>query len=130
MGDRMAAIPAVFGDQEMAPDVAEPLDYAYGRLRQYDLWLKRLPPVSAIERIAADLGLPARAAIGTGGNVRAGSIARAIELIRAAQSTLSSLVMGVTRATILPIIICCLRISCRTCAADGRWFRGSGPLSM
>jgi len=37
------------------------------------------------------LGLPAQAAVGAGGNVHAGSIARAIELIRAAQSTLYSI---------------------------------------
>lgn len=75
----------------LAPEVAEPLESAFGHLRQYDLWLKRLPRVAAIERIAADLGLPARAAVGTGGNVHAGSIARAIELIRSAQSTLYSI---------------------------------------
>jgi ATP-dependent helicase/nuclease subunit A len=39
----------------------------------------------------ADLGLSARAAVFPGGNVRAGSIARALELIRSAQSTLFSI---------------------------------------
>ncbi len=75
----------------LAPEVAEALEYAFARMRQHDLWLKRLPPVAAIERIAADLGLPAQAAVGAGGNVRAGSIARAIELTRAAEATLYSI---------------------------------------
>jgi ATP-dependent helicase/nuclease subunit A len=76
---------------DLPPEVAESLDYAFGRLRQYDLWLKRFPPVAAITRIAANLGLQARAAVGVGGDVRAGSISRAIELLRAAQSTLYSI---------------------------------------
>jgi len=75
----------------LTSEVARPLECAFGHLRRYDLWLKRLPPVAAIERLAADLGLPAQAAVGAGGSVRAGSIGRAIELIRAAQSTLSSI---------------------------------------
>ncbi|MFV2069363.1 MAG: hypothetical protein ACC645_20560, partial [Pirellulales bacterium] len=38
-----------------------------------------------------DLGLSAHAAVGAGGNVRAGSIVRAIELIRSAQTTFPSI---------------------------------------
>jgi|LSQX01.3.fsa_nt_gb ATP-dependent helicase/nuclease subunit A len=76
---------------DVGAEVTEPLERAFGRLRRYDLWLKRLPPVAAIERIAADLGLEALAAVGPGGNVRAGSIGRAIEIVRAAQSTLYSI---------------------------------------
>ncbi|MFH1924618.1 MAG: UvrD-helicase domain-containing protein [Planctomycetota bacterium] len=68
--------------ETLEPGVAQPLEESFSRLRRYDLWLKRLPPVSAIERIAADLGLSACAAVGPGGNVRAGSVARAVELIR------------------------------------------------
>ncbi|MGB6066536.1 MAG: UvrD-helicase domain-containing protein [Desulfomonilaceae bacterium] len=59
---------------------------AFGRLRKYALWLIHLPAVSAIERISDDLGLAARACAGPGGDVQAGSLAKAIELLRDAQS--------------------------------------------
>lgn len=72
-------------------EVSNPLAAIFDRLKKHASWLKRLPPAAAIERIAADLGLPAHAALGPGGNVRAGSIARALELIRAAQATLHSI---------------------------------------
>lgn len=75
----------------ISPETADLFADAFGRLRRYDSWLRRLPPVAAIERIAADLGLFARAAVVAGGNVRAGSMARAIELLRSAVSTLFSL---------------------------------------
>ena len=55
---------------------------AFDRLRKYALWLTRVPPVSAVEKIAADLGLAARACAGPGGDVQAGSLAKAIELLR------------------------------------------------
>jgi len=77
--------------ETLEPRFVQALEEAFGRLRRYDLWLKRVPPVAAIERIAADLGLSACAAAGPGGNVRAGSVARAIELTRAAQSTAASI---------------------------------------
>ena len=38
----------------------------------YDLWLRRLPSIAAVERIAGDLGLPMRALVDPGGNVQAG----------------------------------------------------------
>jgi len=55
---------------------------AFDRLRKYSLWLAGMPAVAAVERIAADLGLPARAAARPGGDVQAGSLAKAIELLR------------------------------------------------
>jgi len=58
---------------------------AFGRLSRYDRWLKTLPPAAAIEKVAADLGLPARACAESGGDVRAGCLAKALELVRAAQ---------------------------------------------
>ena len=72
-------------------EVCKPLTEVFDRLKKHASWMKRLPPAAAIERIAADLGLPAHAALGPGGNVRAGSIARALELIRVAQATLHSI---------------------------------------
>ena len=58
---------------------------AFDRLRKYALWLTRVPAASAIDRIAADLGLAARACAGPGGDVQAGSLAKAIELLRYAE---------------------------------------------
>ena len=72
-------------------ETAEPLADAFSRLRRYDLWLKTLPPVAAVERIVADLGLVASAAAEPGGNVLAGGLARAVELLRAAQTTAKSI---------------------------------------
>ena len=63
---------------------------AFSRLQRYRLWLRRVPPIAAIERIAADLGLPMRAAAAVGGNVRAGSLAKAFEMLRAVQAELHS----------------------------------------
>ena len=59
---------------------------AFDRLRKYALWLTRVPAVSAVEKIAADLGLAARACAGPGGDVQAGSLAKAVELLRCAQA--------------------------------------------
>ncbi|MEW6440619.1 MAG: PD-(D/E)XK nuclease family protein, partial [bacterium] len=55
---------------------------AFARLKKYGRWLARLPPVCAVEKIAADLGLPALAASRPGGGVEAGSLAKAIEILR------------------------------------------------
>ena len=61
------------------------ISLAFDRLKRYAEWLKRMPAVSAVEKITIDLGLPALAASRTGGNVHAGSLAKAVELLRAAQ---------------------------------------------
>ena len=66
------------------------LGNAFARLKRYREWLRRLPPVPAFERIAADLGLPMLAAASIGGNVQAGSLAKAFEMLRAAQADLHS----------------------------------------
>ncbi|MBC7230592.1 MAG: UvrD-helicase domain-containing protein [Actinobacteria bacterium] len=58
---------------------------AFSRLRRYARWLHLLPPASACERIAGDLGLFALAASRPGGNAQAGSLAKSLELLRAAQ---------------------------------------------
>jgi ATP-dependent helicase/nuclease subunit A len=65
---------------------------AFGRLQQYYRWLGRLPLPSAVERIVADLGLPGRAAADPGGNVRAGSLAKAVELLRGAHAPMHTAV--------------------------------------
>lgn len=71
--------------------VDTPLGDGLRRLWRYGHWLRRLPPLAALERVVADLGLLAEAAARPGGNVAAGSLARALELVRAAQSQLHGL---------------------------------------
>jgi len=61
-------------------------DDAFSRLRRYWLWLAQLPPVPAFARIVVDLGLMARAAARPGGDVSAGSLAKALEILRGAQA--------------------------------------------
>jgi ATP-dependent helicase/nuclease subunit A len=67
---------------------------AFQRLNRYYAWLFVLPPVASIEKIAADLGLAARACIEPGAQVGAGSLGKVCELARLAQSDQPS-VMGV-----------------------------------
>ncbi len=55
---------------------------AFMRLQSYSRWLRRMPAASAIERIAADLGLIARACAAEEGDAHAGSLLKAIELLR------------------------------------------------
>ncbi len=62
----------------------EPIAEARRRLRQYSAWVTRLQPLAAIERIAGDLRLYARAASGDEGRDRAGGFCKAIELLRTA----------------------------------------------
>jgi ATP-dependent helicase/nuclease subunit A len=59
---------------------------AFTRLKRYASWMKRIPVASAIEKILADLGLTARSVAAVGGDMRAGSLAKAVELIRASQN--------------------------------------------
>ena len=63
---------------------AEPIEEAVGRLRRYAGWVTTLRPVAAVQRIAADLGLFARAGAGPEGRDRAGGLCKAIELLRTA----------------------------------------------
>ncbi len=57
---------------------------SFERLKRYHLWLSRLPAPSALERTAADLGLFVLAGSREGGEIQAGSLAKALELLRAA----------------------------------------------
>jgi len=71
---------------DLEPDHAAALEDAFTRLRRYSLWLARLPFVAACEGIAGDLGLFALAAAQPGGDVQAGSLGKAVELLRSVQS--------------------------------------------
>jgi len=65
------------------------LEDAFGRLQTYSRWLHRLPAAAAIERLAADLGLVARACAAEEGDVHAGSLLKAIELLRSVDGPLT-----------------------------------------
>ena len=73
-----------------APEMpaAESFRDACGCLSRYADWLANLAPIIAVERIAADLGLAPLAAAAPGGDMQAGSLRKAIELLRAAQADL------------------------------------------
>jgi ATP-dependent helicase/nuclease subunit A len=70
----------------LAPEDRESITDAVGRLDLYYGWLFVLPPAAAIERIAGDLGLLARAVAAPGGDVRAGSLAKVFELARSVEA--------------------------------------------
>jgi len=60
---------------------------ALEKLGRYSRWLGTMPPVPAIERIAADLGLVASAATAEeGGVARAGGLGKAFELLRSEEA--------------------------------------------
>lgn len=65
--------------------LARPIATAFAGMRRYAGWLSSMPPVAAVERTAADLGLMVLAASREGGDVQAGSVAKAIELLRGVQ---------------------------------------------
>ena len=58
---------------------------AFTRMRRYSLWLAKLPPLAAFEKIVADLGFMVLAALRPGGDVQAGSLAKALEILRSIQ---------------------------------------------
>lgn len=58
---------------------------SFERLRRFRGWLATLPAVTAFEKIVSDLGLMVLAATGEAGEFRAGSLAKALELVRAMQ---------------------------------------------
>jgi ATP-dependent helicase/nuclease subunit A len=70
----------------LKPPAADEFQDAFTRLRKYALWLAKLPPVSAIERVLADLGLPVMACTSASGTTQAGSLAKGIELLRQQQT--------------------------------------------
>ncbi len=77
---------SIFCEEKL--DEAERIAGALERLRGWSRWLAAMQPVAALERIAADAGLMARAAASPGGSPRAGGFLKAFELLRAAQREL------------------------------------------
>jgi len=66
---------------------APALSDAFARLRRYWELFKELPPVAAMECMVAEMGLAASAAMNPEGNSRAGSLLKALELLRSIQGT-------------------------------------------
>ena len=78
----LSEVPAGFQHSE-----AEALSDAFSRLKRYSVLFKELPPVAAMESMVADMGLAASAAMNPEGNSRAGSLLKALELLRPIQRT-------------------------------------------
>ena len=76
----------------LAQEHDKPIRDSFDRLYRYFQWLDVLPAVASIERIADDLGLLPRACASSGGDVRAGSLAKLFELCRAVGSEQLSMV--------------------------------------
>jgi len=78
---------AVFGagrnEETVGEGFSNSFEDAFRRLWRYERWLDRVPPVAALERILEDLGLYALAGSRSGGDVEAGSLAKALEVLRA-----------------------------------------------
>ncbi|MDP7017591.1 MAG: UvrD-helicase domain-containing protein, partial [Pirellulaceae bacterium] len=70
-------------------DDAQQLAAAFEQLQTYARWLRRIPASAAVERIAGDLGLVARACAAKQGQANAGSLLKAIELLRRADGPLT-----------------------------------------
>jgi len=70
----------------LGPEQGEAFADAFLRLRRYREWLFRMPPVAAVEKMVDDLGLAALAAARPGGDMRAGGLAKAVELLRGSQA--------------------------------------------
>ncbi|HOC93774.1 MAG TPA: UvrD-helicase domain-containing protein [bacterium] len=68
------------------PKDAEVLRDAFASLRRYEKLLSKMPPAAAAEIAAAELGLVAEACADTAGNINAGSMLKAVELMRAARA--------------------------------------------
>ncbi len=79
----------------MSREETQAFDEAFSRLKNYSMWISKMPHISAIEKIIADLGLLVLAANHEGGDIQAGGVAKAIEILRNAQTemwTISDLV--------------------------------------
>ncbi len=76
----------------LSPEDGAAIQDAFDRLSRYYGWVYLLPPAASVEKIVADLGLFARAIASPGGDVRAGSLAKVIELVRSAATEQFSLI--------------------------------------
>lgn len=77
------AIPYTFQTEEETV-CRHAFEDAFFRLKRYALWFSRLPALAALEKIVNDLGLMVLAGARPGGDVEAGSLAKALEILRGA----------------------------------------------
>ena len=63
-------------------DLKTRFENCFEQLRAFQMWLRALPPVVALEKIASQLGLLAEAAAGDDGNLALGSLLKAFEVLR------------------------------------------------
>jgi ATP-dependent helicase/nuclease subunit A len=70
---------------ELTDCYRQSFETAFARLKHYTLWMAGIPAVAAVEKIICDLGLAAWCSASAGGDVRAGSLAKAVELLRASE---------------------------------------------
>ena len=75
-------------DDPVTKGIDKNLDERLGRVKEtfslFVRWLATLPAVAALERMAEALGLPAKAALSADGDLRAGSLYKALEILRGA----------------------------------------------
>ncbi len=102
-------------------DDREAIKDAFDRLQLYYRWLGLLPPAASVEKIAAHLGLFGRAVAGPGGDVRAGSLAKVVELVRLGsnRAALGAGPRGVSRTAGRARRQAQARRDCRAAARDG-----------
>ncbi|MFH1539789.1 MAG: UvrD-helicase domain-containing protein [bacterium] len=75
--------------KQLSKELSEGIDFiidAFWKLWNYSSWFNKLPPVAAVEKIVTDTGLLALAAAGPGGNEQAGSMGKALEILRSEQT--------------------------------------------
>ena len=83
-GGRFCFLTTVPG--QLGSDDRESMTGAFEKLGIAHRWLAKLPPAAAAEKIARSFGLLPRACAAEGGDVQAGSLSKAIEILRAAQA--------------------------------------------
>ncbi len=67
---------------ELEPGLRQRFQTCNQQMQMFQLWLRSLPPVVALEKIASSLGLLAEAAAAEEGNVALGSLMKAFEILR------------------------------------------------
>jgi len=67
------------------PETAEAFADAFRRLEEFRRWFRTMPLMAALELVVHDLGLMLSAALRPGGEMQAGSLAKALELVRETQ---------------------------------------------
>ncbi|MFH1132393.1 MAG: UvrD-helicase domain-containing protein [Pseudomonadota bacterium] len=70
----------------LAEKDSQAIKEAFFKLKNYSQCFSKLPPIAAIEKMVADLGLLVMASAKEGGDIQAGSLSKAIEVLRSVQN--------------------------------------------